>query len=329
MRALLLRSADGDGPAPFVVQRPLPAPGRGEVLVRVAASPINPNDLLFLADRYEVKKPLPVVPGFEGSGTVVASGGGFMARTLVGRRVACAAGPGDGLWAEYAVVPAMRCVPLRGHVGTDEGATMLTNPLTAWVLASRARAEGHRAVVLTAAAGALGRMLCRVLRAQGTVVIAVVRRAGQVEVLRGEGVPHVIDSSVDGWEDELRAVAARAGVSLVAGETTGRIASAVPAGSVIRVYGMLSDAPVHIDPGDLVFRGVRLNGFTMYEWLRTTGVVSQLLAVLKVQGMLAGPLRTTIRARLPLADHAEALRLAREGTTEGKVLFAPDGSADR
>ena len=77
---------------------PVPVPQPGEVLVRMHAAPINPNDLLFLADVYEVKKPLPVVAGFEGSGTVVASGGGFIPRYMLGRRVACVAGNGGGTW---------------------------------------------------------------------------------------------------------------------------------------------------------------------------------------------------------------------------------------
>ncbi|HUJ61231.1 MAG TPA: alcohol dehydrogenase catalytic domain-containing protein, partial [Kofleriaceae bacterium] len=63
-----------------LVERPMPAPGRGQVLVRMRAAPINPNDLMFLDGTYEVKKPDGAIAGFEGSGTVVASGGGAIAR---------------------------------------------------------------------------------------------------------------------------------------------------------------------------------------------------------------------------------------------------------
>jgi NADPH:quinone reductase-like Zn-dependent oxidoreductase len=100
-----------------LVERPVPVPGRGQVLVHVRAAPINPNDLMFLANAYEVKKPLGTIAGFEGTGTVVASGGGAIARFMLGREVACAAGDGDGTWADYVVVDAMRCAPLAK--GTD------------------------------------------------------------------------------------------------------------------------------------------------------------------------------------------------------------------
>src|SRR5262249_23322934 len=113
MRALELSSRDAAQPLPELGEKAIPEPRRGEVLIRVAAAPINPNDLLFLRDRYEVKKRLPVVLGFEGSGMVVGAGGGVMARAMVGRRVACSAGDGDGTWAEYVTVPATRCAPLR------------------------------------------------------------------------------------------------------------------------------------------------------------------------------------------------------------------------
>ena len=73
MRALRLRAYDG--PASLeLAEIAVPRPGRGEVLVRIAAAPVNPSDLLFLRGIYGVKKPLPAVPGFEGSGTVVAAG---------------------------------------------------------------------------------------------------------------------------------------------------------------------------------------------------------------------------------------------------------------
>src|SRR5579871_391574 len=99
MRALELRSRNGSLPLPTLVEKERPKPRDGEVLVRVSAAPINPNDLLFLRDRYEVRKKLPVVPGFEGAGTVVEPGRGWLARSFVGRRVAFAVGEGDGSWA--------------------------------------------------------------------------------------------------------------------------------------------------------------------------------------------------------------------------------------
>lgn len=75
MQAVLL----GENGGPLSVRQiPVPQPGSGEVLVRMAASPINPSDLGFIKGGYGFQKPFPVVPGFEGSGIVVAAGPGLL-----------------------------------------------------------------------------------------------------------------------------------------------------------------------------------------------------------------------------------------------------------
>src|SRR5262249_10571172 len=158
-------------------------PRAGEVLVHMAAAPINPSDLMFINGMYGVKKPLPAIPGLEGSGTVVAFGGGLMARFLVGKRVAChAAAPSvaGGTWSEYLATPAQFCVPLRKQVDLEQGATMLVNPLTAWALVNEARRGEDKAIVQTAAASAVGRMIWRLAKKSSVLVINVVRRKEQV-----------------------------------------------------------------------------------------------------------------------------------------------------
>jgi len=72
MRALVLE--DFTNPAKFK-EIPIPTPKDGEVLIKMESAPINPSDLAFLKGHYSSNKPFPCVPGFEGSGVVVASGG--------------------------------------------------------------------------------------------------------------------------------------------------------------------------------------------------------------------------------------------------------------
>src|ERR1700692_309998 len=120
MRAVQLSAYDGRPESISIIEMPVPRPGPGEVLVRVHASPLNPSDDLFVRGLYGFRKPLPAVPGFEGSGTVVEAGRGALTRFLNGKRVACTAAGANiagGMWAEYVVVPAPFCVPLRKIVG--------------------------------------------------------------------------------------------------------------------------------------------------------------------------------------------------------------------
>lgn len=327
MRALELRSYEG-ADALALVERPVPKPGAGEALVRIAATPVNPSDLMFVRGLYGTKKKLPVVPGFEGSGTVVAVGAGLMGSYLKGKRVACAAPfDGDGTWAEYMLTPAALCVPLGARTELEGAASMIVNPFTAWALLSRASRLGAKAVVQTAAASALGRMVVRLAASRGVPVVSVVRRREQVELLKSEGAEHVLDSSEEEFDARLKELCARLGATVafdaVAGEMTGRVLRAMPKGGRAIVYGALSMEGCLVDPRGLIFEGKAVEGFWLSEWLKSQNVLSKLVMSRGVQSLLQNELKTEVRARLPLEEAAEGLRSYEREMTGGKVLLVP------
>src|SRR5260370_9106876 len=130
----------------------------------------------------------------------------MMACFMKGRRVAGAAADakvGGGMWAEYVVTSAQFCMPLRRRVEWELGAPLLVNPLTAWALMNEARRGGHKAVVQTAAASALGKMVIRLGQKFSLPVINIVRRAEQVEALRAIGAVHVLNSRESGFDPAL------------------------------------------------------------------------------------------------------------------------------
>jgi len=330
MRAVQLLAYDGKPESVRVEEVPVPRPGPGEVLVRVISSPINPSDLAFLRGLYGFKKPLPALPGFEGSGTVVEAGSGAMPRVLRGRPVACTtAAPNlaSGMWSEYVVTSAQLCVPLRKSVTLEQGATMLVNPLTAWALMGEARRGRHRSVVQTAAASALGRMILRLGRRFSIPVISVVRRAEQVELLRGMGAEHVLNSSDARFVERLREACHRLhatlGFDAVAGEMTRIVLRAQPPGSRLLLYGALSLSAAETDPGSLIFEEKRLEGFYLSNWLRRKSFLGQLQLTRQVQQLLSAELKTEIQARLPLEEIRRALKMASTYSTAGKVLLTP------
>jgi len=308
-----------------LVERPVPVPVRGQVLVRMRAAPINPNDLMMLDGTYEVKKPVGTIAGFEGSGTVVATGGGAIGRFLLGREVACAAGDGDGTWAEYTCADAMRCAPLDKKTDPQQAAMLLTNPLTATVLLETARRGGHRAFVQNAAAGAIGKMLVRLCARAKLPLVNLVRRPEQAAALRAIGAEHVIVTTEAGADVALRALCDRLAIRLafdaIAGDATDQLARAIGIEGRILVYGMLSGKPCQIDTDTLVFRRLHVDGFTMYAWLESTSLLGKLRTLRAAQRRLGDDLRSEIRASKPLAEYAEALALARGATSDGKILF--------
>ena len=214
-------------------EQPVPEPGDGQAVVAVEASPINPSDLGVLigstdpaelvADgddlvgrvapallplyRDRLDKPWPV--GNEGAGTVVAAGAG--AKSMIGKRVALF---GGSMWADYRVADAGALVELPDDVSTAEGAALFINPLTALSMVETMRAEGHTALVHTAAGSNLGQMLVRICAADGVGLVNVVRSDEQVQVLRDIGGDHVVNSSLPDFADRLTDAVSDTGATL-------------------------------------------------------------------------------------------------------------------
>jgi NADPH2:quinone reductase len=334
MRAVQLHAYDGTPASIAVVDLPVPRPGPGQVLVRVAASPINPSDQMFIRGFYGFKKPLPAIPGFEGSGTVIESGSGMLPALLKGRRVACATAAPDivgGMWAEFVVTSAQMCVPLGKRVGMEQGATMLVNPLTAWALMEEARRGRHQAIVQTAAASALGRMLLRLGQRFAIPIIHVVRRAEQEEMLRTMGAEHVLSTADPSFDANLHELCHQLGATIgfdaVAGETSARVLRGQPRGSRLLVYGALSLEASQVDPTSLIFQGKRMEGFWLTAWLRRKNMLAQLHMSRQVQRLLVKDLKTEIRARLPLEDVVHGLEQYAANMTGGKILLIPLATA--
>lgn len=330
MLAVQLLAYDGKPENITVAEVPVPHPGRGEVLIKIFASPINPSDLMFIQGLYGFKKPLPATPGFEGSGTVVESGPGMMARYMKGKRVACAAADAKisgGMWAEYLVTSAQLCIPLRKDLELEQAASLLVNPLSAWAMMDEARRGGHRAVVQTAAASALGRMIVRLGERFSIAVINVVRRDEQVKLLRGMGSRYVVNSSEPGYEEELRDLCHKLGATIgfdaVAGEMSAIVLRAQPPRSRLLVYGGLSLAACQANPDSLIFEGKRLEGFWLSGWLRSKSLLAQLRIARHVQALLGSDLKTEFQAKLPLKDAVRALQQYASNMTAGKVLLMP------
>jgi NADPH:quinone reductase len=224
----------------------VPAPGPGEVLVRVEAAPINPSDLgLLLAgadvsaavsagppDRPVVTAPLPdaamramrarvgiAMPvGNEGAGTVVAAGSSAAASALLGKPVAMA---GGAMYAQYRCLDASFCLELPEGTPAAAGASSFVNPLTALGMLETMRLENHTALVHTAAASNLGQMLNRLCIEEQVPLVSIVRRDEQEKLLRSAGASYVCNSSSEGFMTELTAALTATGATLAFDATGG------------------------------------------------------------------------------------------------------------
>ncbi|MCI0710930.1 MAG: zinc-binding dehydrogenase [Chloroflexi bacterium] len=325
MQALQLSNYSGLD-ALILTETPMPQPGHNDVLVKILATTANPSDLHFMKGEYGFTKPLPVVPGFEGCGLVVAAGEG--AESLQGQRVACfAAQDKDGTWAEYMVTGANNCFPLQDHVTDEQGTTMLVNPFTAIALLNLAQEAGAKAVVQTAAAGQVGRMVQRLCNDRAISCVNIVRREEQVTLLKGDGAPYVLNSSEDGFFDTLRQTCRELKVSYafdaVGGRMTGMLLEAIRRGGTVNVYGVLSGKPASLNGGQLIFGDKTVTGFWLSRWFARQERSTALDVSNQVQELLDDTLQSAIQGYYTLATALDGLRTYEDNMTAGKVIIQP------
>ena len=324
-----MHAAQLDEPKGKLVWReiPVPRPQAGQVLIRMAAAPINPSDLGALAGgSYSGERRYPFTPGLEGSGTVVESGAGLMPRFLNGRRVACSAIlSGDGTWAEYMVTSATLCVPLNKRVSFEQGAMLLVNPLSALAIFEIARQGRHRAMVSTAAASALGGMILRVGKRWNLPVIHIVRRQAQVELVRGRGGEHVLNSSDADFVEQLRTKAHQLRdtllVDAIGGGLTQQLADAAPFGSTILLYSRLSGQDSVIDARTALVKDLHFDGWFLANWIGKKNLLQVLRLSRQTQALLATDLQSPIDRRVPLSAAQQGIEAYTQNMTAGKVLL--------
>ncbi len=305
----------------------VPRPQAGQILIRMAAAPINPSDLGALrGSSYSGERQYPFIPGLEGSGTVIKAGEGILPRLLNGRRVACfALTSGDGTWAEYMVTSAKLCLPLNKNVSLEQGAMMIANPFSGLAIFEIAKRGRHRAIVSTAAASALGGMILQMGKRRGIPIINIVRRQEQVEQLRGKGGEFVLNSRDSDFVKQLRTMAHKLQATLfldaIGGKMTQQLADAALFGSTILLYSRLSHQDSVIDAKNAWVKNLHFNGWFLSNWIREKNLIQILLLSQQVQSLLATDLKSPIHKRLPLAKAQKGLEMYVNHMSAGKILL--------
>jgi NADPH:quinone reductase-like Zn-dependent oxidoreductase len=138
--------------------------------------------------------------GNEGAGVVVKAGSSPEAQKLMGKLVAIL---GGAMYSQYRTIKAVQCLPLPSTATAADGASCFVNPLTALAMTVTMKAEGHTALVHTAAASNLGQMLNKICLKDGIELVNIVRSAEQEKILRDIGARHVVDSSKPSFTEDL------------------------------------------------------------------------------------------------------------------------------
>jgi NADPH2:quinone reductase len=303
-------------------QVPAPEPGPGEARVRLAAAGVNFIDVYHRKGLYPGK--LPLTLGQEGAGTVDAVGAG-VDTVAPGDRVAYASV--QGAYAEYALVPAARLVPVPAAVTLDQAAAVILQGLTAHYLAfsTFALKPGDTALV-HAAAGGVGQLLVQIAKKRGARVIGTAS-AAKLGLARAAGADEVIGYNEDDFEAAVRTLTGGKGVDVVydsVGKTTfdQSLNCLRPRGYLV-LYGQSSGPVPPLDPQVLNAKGsLFLTRPTLGHYVATRDELLSRMGDL-FGWMQAGELRVAIDATFALADAAQAHAYVEARKTRGKVLLIP------
>jgi NADPH2:quinone reductase len=304
-------------------QAPIPEPQAGEVRVRVAAVGLNFIETYQRKGVYPV--PLPFTPGAEFAGTVDAVGAGVTGFSP-GDRVATANGSAG--YAEFALAPAERLVPVPQAISLEQAAAVMLQGMTAHYLAfSTYPLKPGDTALVHAAAGGVGLLLVQIARLRGARVIATVSTQEKARLARDAGADEVILYTQEDFESETKRLTAGQGVEVVydgVGKTTfvKGLNCLKPRGYMV-LYGGASGQVEPINPQLLNQKGsLFLTRPTLGHYLLTRQELLQRAGDL-FTWMESGQLMVRVDKTFPLAEAAAAHVYIEQRQTKGKVLIIP------
>ncbi len=298
-------------------------PGAGQVRLRHTAVAVNYRDILIRSGAHAAPS-LPCGIGIESAGVIDAIGPGVSGFTI-GQRVACVAGP-DGAYAEMRLVPAARVVPLPPAIDERTAAAMMIRGMTArYLLRETYDVQPGDTILIHAAAGGVGLIMCQWAKHLGATVIGTVSSHAKAEIARAHGCDHVIIYTEEDFAERVRALTGGAGVPVVydsIGKTTfERSAMCLQKRGVLVSFGEASGDPDPVPPrrlgqlGSIYLTHPSLGDYTATReaLLATAGDLFEMVG--------SGKVKIEINHSYALKDAAQAHQDMEARKTTGSVVL--------
>jgi len=300
-------------------------PGPGQVRLRHTAIGLNFVDTYMRTGLYKMPS-LPSGIGQEAAGVVEAVGPAVTG-LKIGQRVAYGLGPADA-YSEARLFPAERLVPLPDAIDDRTAAAIMLKGLTTWYLIRRIHpVKKGETILLHAAAGGVGLILCQWAKHLGATVIGTVGTAEKAAIAKAHGCDHVIIYSREDFTKRVREITSGAGVPVVydsvgAATWEGSLDCLRPTGMMV-TFGNASGKPPAIEPATLAAKGsLILTRPSLGHYVPTPdillGAASELFDV-----VTAGHVKIEINQTYPLIEAARAQRDLEARKTTGSTVLLP------
>jgi NADPH2:quinone reductase len=318
-----------------LVDIPIPKLAPEHILVKITATPINPADELFINGQHGPVTTEPACCGMEGVGSVLELGPGvpkeFMNRKVVFFKHFKDTPEQVGTWAKYGLFHYQSCFIVDDSMKNEDVCGCLINPFTALAMLEVLAKKKQRAVIHTAAASGVGKVLLGLCLRDHIDLICVVRKKLHVDQLRALGAAYVFDQTDPNFDTDLAAacdkVQAHICFDAVGGDLTSRIIKAMPPRSSVYVYGALAGPIQNVDQGMLVWKVVKIRPFQMFKadfygkYDRVKELFKQIFDDLRAGGKI---FKTFVAKAYKLTEYKEALQKYKELAERGKSIFLPN-----
>ena len=302
----------------------LPAPQPNEATVRQHAAGLNFVDIYYRTGLYPA--PLPSAIGLEGAGVVTAVGAA-VTDLKAGDRVAYAGGP-LGAYAEARNIPADRLVKLPESISFETGAAMMLQGLTAQYLLRRTyRVQPGDTILIHAAAGGVGLIVCQWAKALGATVIGTVGSDDKAALARAHGCDHPIVYTRENFVERVKEITGGKGLPVVYDSIgkdtfTGSLNCLRPLGMMVS-FGSASGPVPPFDIGELTKRGsLFLTRPSLFAYSAQSADLQQMAAEL-FEVVTAGKVKIEVRQTYALKDAAQAQRDLEARKTTGSTILLP------
>ena len=176
---------------------------------------------------------------------------------------------------------------------------LLVNPMTAAAFFDIIKHDKHKAIVNSAAAGALGGMIRFLGSKHNISVINVVRNEAQAKMLRDEGAKYVLNNTAEGFIDQLTSLTheLRATLALdpIGGSFTQVLLDALPYGGTVIIYGNLSGSEQETSLRPLVIDNKKIQGFYLVNWMKDNGLIKTIRNLNRVRQLLKNEIKITVQ----------------------------------
>jgi NADPH2:quinone reductase len=315
-----------------VVERPLPAPGPANVLIRTRAMAVSRPDILIRTGAYSWMPPLPASPGNELTGVIEAVGDGV--QTLrVGQAVLLSARDlpvRGGCYTDAICVPADAVYPLPDGIDFDQ-AVVLPSYLVAYAMLQDMGLlqQGVRSIFVTGAAGSVGGALVELAKAEGLTVIGSTGSDEKAAHARSLGADHTINYKSEPVVQRVLALTDGRGVDVVFDHIIGPdfadlLGALADYGTLVfyNIHTPMPDDDVYGRMRELSTRSPALRCFNIHTYDRHPERRRQLMRRL-IDLLADGKIKPRIGAHLAMSQAADAHRLLEAGTVVGKIVLHP------